>query len=108
MPNSWPSNLQGFITTAPDRPTGNYHSATQWINLWEQEPGSAWYDPNKGGSLFTPRSVATGLEAHIAAGKVGSISLRAGDHSDISTPVRALLFTLVSIFKPYIYPTQNT
>jgi len=35
------------------------------------EPGSVWYAPNMGGSIFTPRSIASGLEAHIAAGKYG-------------------------------------
>jgi len=34
-------------------------------------PGSVWYAPNNGGSLFTPRSTASGLEAHIAAAKYG-------------------------------------
>lgn len=34
-------------------------------------PGSVWYSENKGGSIFTPRSMASGLEAHIAAAKYG-------------------------------------
>jgi len=29
-----------------------------------------WYTPNNGGSILTARSIASGLEAHIAAGKV--------------------------------------
>jgi len=44
-----------------------YHYGTGLTN----EPGSVWYAPNNGGSFFTPRSIASGLEAHIAAGKYG-------------------------------------
>lgn len=36
-----------------------------------QYPGSVWYAQNNGGSIFSPRSMASGLEAHIAAAKVG-------------------------------------
>ncbi|KAJ7096339.1 glycoside hydrolase family 76 protein [Mycena epipterygia] len=33
--------------------------------------GSVWYAPNAGGSIFTPKSSASGLEAHIADAKYG-------------------------------------
>ncbi|KAJ7178524.1 glycoside hydrolase family 76 protein [Mycena crocata] len=33
--------------------------------------GSVWYAPNAGGSVFTPKTSASGLEAHIAAAKYG-------------------------------------
>ena len=71
-------------------------------NFCAQEPGSVWYFPNKGGSLFTPRSIASGLGAHIAAGKVGFdfslCRLRFHVDSDISTfPVWVLLLILISV-----------
>ncbi|KAF9642923.1 Six-hairpin glycosidase [Thelephora ganbajun] len=36
-----------------------------------KDPGSVWYHQDNGGSIYTPRSIASGLEAHIAAAKVG-------------------------------------
>ncbi|KAE9411555.1 glycoside hydrolase family 76 protein [Gymnopus androsaceus JB14] len=33
--------------------------------------GSVWYAPNQGGSIFSPMSTTSGLEAHIAAAKYG-------------------------------------
>ncbi|KAL0581316.1 hypothetical protein V5O48_000692 [Marasmius crinis-equi] len=33
--------------------------------------GSVWYAPNQGGSIFTPKTSASGLEAHVAAAKYG-------------------------------------
>ncbi|KAJ7783162.1 glycoside hydrolase family 76 protein [Mycena metata] len=35
------------------------------------DPGSVWYAPNAGGSIWTPKTSASGLEAHIAAAKYG-------------------------------------
>ncbi|KAG6812607.1 hypothetical protein H0H92_001958 [Tricholoma furcatifolium] len=44
-----------------------YHYATGSDNI----PGSVWYAPNDGGSIFTPKTDASGLEAHISAAKYG-------------------------------------
>jgi hypothetical protein len=33
--------------------------------------GSVWYAPNAGGSVFTPKTSASGLAAHVAAAKYG-------------------------------------
>ncbi|KAF8179269.1 hypothetical protein K438DRAFT_1977340 [Mycena galopus ATCC 62051] len=33
--------------------------------------GSVWYAPNTGGSIFTPKTSASGLEAQIAAARYG-------------------------------------
>ncbi|KAF9478615.1 glycoside hydrolase family 76 protein [Pholiota conissans] len=33
--------------------------------------GSVWYAPNQGGSVFTPKTSASGLAAHVAAAKYG-------------------------------------
>jgi len=57
-------------------------------NMSAQEPGLVWYSSNKGGSIFTPRSIASGLEAHIAAGKVGF---------DLSGSVQILMYLPLSM-----------
>ncbi|KAJ6475349.1 glycoside hydrolase family 76 protein [Mycena vitilis] len=44
-----------------------FHYATDAAN----DPGSVWYAPNAGGSVFTPKTSASGLEAHIADAKYG-------------------------------------
>ncbi|KAE9411554.1 glycoside hydrolase family 76 protein [Gymnopus androsaceus JB14] len=33
--------------------------------------GSVWYAPNQGGSIFTPKTSTSGLEAHVSAAKYG-------------------------------------
>lgn len=37
----------------------------------DNDVGSVWYAPNQGGSIFTPKTSASGLEAHVAAAKYG-------------------------------------
>ncbi|KAJ6499317.1 glycoside hydrolase family 76 protein [Mycena sanguinolenta] len=44
-----------------------FHFGTDASN----DVGSVWYAPNAGGSIFTPKTSASGLEAHIAAAKYG-------------------------------------
>jgi hypothetical protein len=42
------------------------HFATGSSNV----PGSVWYAPSSGGSVFTPETDSSGLAAHVAAAKV--------------------------------------
>ncbi|KAF8161061.1 glycoside hydrolase family 76 protein [Crassisporium funariophilum] len=44
-----------------------FHYGTNAAN----DVGSVWYAPDQGGSIFTPKSSASGLAAHIAAAKYG-------------------------------------
>ncbi|KAJ6625661.1 glycoside hydrolase family 76 protein [Mycena sp. CBHHK59/15] len=76
---SWPS-VQYYLDRAND-PARNakysgflgsqssavYHYGTDAAG----DVGSVWYAPNAGGSVFTPKSSASGLEAHIADAKYG-------------------------------------
>lgn len=47
--------------------SGVFHFGTSASN----DVGSVWYAPNQGGSIFTPKTSASGLEAHVAAAKYG-------------------------------------
>jgi len=76
----WTKSLQFYLDRAND-PTRNakysgflgsqssavFHFGTDAAN----DVGSVWYAPNAGGSIFTPKTSAAGLEAHIAAAKYG-------------------------------------
>ncbi|KAH7875347.1 Six-hairpin glycosidase [Lentinula edodes] len=44
-----------------------FHYGTDSSN----DVGSVWYAPNQGGSIFTPKTSTSGLEAHVAAAKYG-------------------------------------
>ncbi|KAF7361894.1 Mannan endo-1,6-alpha-mannosidase DFG5 [Mycena venus] len=76
----WTKSLQFYLDRAND-PARNakysgflgsqssavFHFGTDAAN----DVGSVWYAPNAGGSVFTPKTSASGLEAHIAAAKYG-------------------------------------
>ncbi|KAF9648790.1 hypothetical protein BDM02DRAFT_2051501 [Thelephora ganbajun] len=46
-------------------------SAVCFHSTGAEDPGSVRYRPDNGGSIYTPRSIASGLKAHIAAVKHG-------------------------------------
>jgi len=76
----WAKHLQYYLDTANDASrTTKYssflgsqssavlHYATGSSNV----PGSVWYAPDNGGSVFTPETDSSGLAAHIANAKYG-------------------------------------
>ncbi|KAJ7703216.1 glycoside hydrolase family 76 protein [Mycena rosella] len=76
----WTKSLQYYLDRANDparvakysaflgsQSSGVFHFGTDAAG----DVGSVWYAPNAGGSIFTPKTSASGLEAHIAAAKYG-------------------------------------
>ncbi|KAJ7045498.1 glycoside hydrolase family 76 protein, partial [Mycena alexandri] len=76
----WTKSVQYYLDRANDptrnakysaylgsQSSGVIHFATDAAG----DPGSVWYAPNAGGSIWTPKTSASGLEAHIAAAKYG-------------------------------------
>ncbi|KAK7057208.1 mannan endo-1,6-alpha-mannosidase DFG5 [Favolaschia claudopus] len=76
----WTKSVQFYLDRANDasrnakyssylgsQSSGVFHFGTNADN----DVGSVWYAPNAGGSVFTPKTSASGLEAHIAAAKYG-------------------------------------
>ncbi|KAF5354746.1 hypothetical protein D9756_005252 [Leucocoprinus leucothites] len=76
----WTKHLQYYLDMANDpartakysaflgsQSSGVFHFGTNADN----DVGSVWYAPNQGGSIFTPKTSASGLEAHVAAAKYG-------------------------------------
>jgi len=76
----WTKHLQFYLDRAND-PTrtakyspflGSQSSAVfHYGTDAADDVGSVWYAPNAGGSIFTPKTSASGLEAQIAAAKYG-------------------------------------
>ncbi|RDB16952.1 Mannan endo-1,6-alpha-mannosidase DFG5 [Hypsizygus marmoreus] len=77
----WTKHLQFYLDNAND-PARNAKYAPF---LWSQssavfhygtsasnDVGSVWYAPDQGGSIFTPKTSASGLAAHVAAAKYGA------------------------------------
>ncbi|KAF9790435.1 Six-hairpin glycosidase [Thelephora terrestris] len=72
-------HLQYYIDQAGDAARAKYgiFLTVQSVGVYlyatgsDDYPGSVWYARNNGGSMFSPRSMASGLEAHIAAAKYG-------------------------------------
>jgi len=48
-----------------------YYAVVQYATDASDDVGSVWYAPDQGGSIFSPQSSASGLEAEIAAAKYG-------------------------------------
>ncbi|KAK7045586.1 hypothetical protein VNI00_007418 [Paramarasmius palmivorus] len=76
----WTKHLQFYLDAANDaartaKYSGFLGSQTSAVFHYgtnaQNDIGSVWYAPNQGGSIFTPKSSASGLEAHIAAAKYG-------------------------------------
>ncbi|GLB37100.1 putative glycoside hydrolase family 76 protein [Lyophyllum shimeji] len=76
----WTKHLQFYLDRANDparvdkyrswlgsQSSAVYHYGTNANN----DVGSVWYAPDQGGSIFTPKTSASGLEAHVAAAKYG-------------------------------------
>ncbi|KAG5731457.1 Mannan endo-1,6-alpha-mannosidase DCW1 [Termitomyces sp. T112] len=76
----WTKHLQFYLDYANDptrvakysswlgsQTSAVYHYGTNANNI----VGSVWYAPDQGGSIFTPKTDASGLAAHIAAAKYG-------------------------------------
>ncbi|KAJ7901812.1 glycoside hydrolase family 76 protein [Mycena olivaceomarginata] len=76
----WTKSLQFYLDRANDparnakysaylgsQSSGVFHFGTDAAG----DVGSVWYAPNAGGSVFTPKTSTSGLEAHIAAAKYG-------------------------------------
>jgi len=72
-------HLQYYIDQAGDAARAKYgiFLTVQSVGVYlyatgsDEYPGSVWYARNNGGSMFSPRSMASGMEAHIAAAKYG-------------------------------------
>ncbi|CAK5265762.1 unnamed protein product [Mycena citricolor] len=58
------SKYSGFLGS---QSSAVFHFGTDANN----DVGSVWYAPNAGGSIFTPKTSASGLEAHVADAKYG-------------------------------------
>ncbi|KAJ7825938.1 glycoside hydrolase family 76 protein [Mycena leptocephala] len=76
----WTKSVQYYLDRANDpartakysaflgsQSSGVFHFGTDAAG----DVGSVWYAPNAGGSIFTPKTSASGLEAHIADAKYG-------------------------------------
>ncbi|KIK67462.1 glycoside hydrolase family 76 protein [Collybiopsis luxurians FD-317 M1] len=76
----WTKHLQYYLDMANDpsrtakyspflgsQESAVFHFGTDASN----DVGSVWYAPNQGGSIFTPKTSTSGLEAHVAAAKYG-------------------------------------
>ncbi|KAF9452364.1 glycoside hydrolase family 76 protein [Macrolepiota fuliginosa MF-IS2] len=76
----WTKHLQYYLDMANDstrtakyspflgsQTSAVFHFGTNADN----DVGSVWYAPNQGGSIFTPKTSASGLEAHVSAAKYG-------------------------------------
>jgi len=76
----WTKHLQYYLDMANDpartakyssflgsQTSAVFHFGTNANN----DVGSVWYAPDQGGSIFTPKTSAGGLEAHVAAAKYG-------------------------------------
>jgi len=76
----WTKHLQFYLDMANDPArTAKYSS---WLGSQSSavfhygtnangDVGSVWYAPDQGGSIFTPKTSASGLAAHVAAAKYG-------------------------------------
>ncbi|KAJ3570958.1 hypothetical protein NP233_g4060 [Leucocoprinus birnbaumii] len=58
------AKYSGFLFS---QASGVFHFGTNA----DDDIGSVWYAPNAGGSIFTPKTSASGLEAHICTAKYG-------------------------------------
>ncbi|KAF5348748.1 hypothetical protein D9758_006833 [Tetrapyrgos nigripes] len=76
----WTKHVQYYLDAANDatrtakyRPfLGSQESAVFHFGTnANNDVGSVWYAANQGGSIFTPKSSASGLAAHVAAAKYG-------------------------------------
>ncbi|KAF8200850.1 glycoside hydrolase family 76 protein [Pholiota molesta] len=75
----WTKHLQYYLDMAGSSRVAKYsgflgsqnsavfHYGTNANN----DVGSVWYAPNQGGSIFTPKTSASGLEAYVSAAKYG-------------------------------------
>ncbi|THV05068.1 glycoside hydrolase family 76 protein [Dendrothele bispora CBS 962.96] len=76
----WTKHLQYYLDAANDpartskyrdflgsQESAVFHFGTNANN----DVGSVWYAPSQGGSVFTPKTSASGLAAHVAAAKYG-------------------------------------
>jgi len=77
----WTKHLQYYLDMANDSArTAKYASylASQTSAVFHfgtsasNDVGSVWYAPDQGGSIFTPKTSASGLAAHVAAAKYGT------------------------------------
>ncbi|KAF9554284.1 glycoside hydrolase family 76 protein [Agrocybe pediades] len=75
----WTKHLQYYLDWAGPSRVGKYQaflgSQTSAVFHFgtnsDDDVGSVWYAPNQGGSIFTPKTSASGLAAHVAAAKYG-------------------------------------
>jgi hypothetical protein len=75
----WTKHLQYYLDNAGparvDKYTAFLGSQTSAVLHFgtdaDTDVGSVWYAPNQGGSVFTPKTSASGLAAHVAAAKYG-------------------------------------
>jgi len=66
MANS-PARTAKYSSFLGSQTSAVFHFGTDAAN----DVGSVWYAPNQGGSIFTPKTSASGLEGHVAAAKYG-------------------------------------
>ncbi|PPQ95018.1 hypothetical protein CVT25_000481 [Psilocybe cyanescens] len=75
----WTKHLQYYLDMAGLARVGKYSAflGSQESAVFHfgtnanDDVGSVWYAPNQGGSIFTPKTSASGLAAHVAAAKYG-------------------------------------
>ncbi|KAH9487463.1 hypothetical protein JR316_0001539 [Psilocybe cubensis] len=75
----WTKHLQYYLDMAGPARVGKYSAflGSQESAVFHfgtnanDDVGSVWYAPNQGGSIFTPKTSASGLAAHVAAAKYG-------------------------------------
>ncbi|KAF8973306.1 glycoside hydrolase family 76 protein [Flammula alnicola] len=75
----WTKHLQYYLDMAGSARVAKYtpflgsqtSAAFHFGTDADNDVGSVWYAPNQGGSVFTPKTSASGLAAHVAAAKYG-------------------------------------
>ncbi|KAJ8481984.1 hypothetical protein ONZ45_g15112 [Pleurotus djamor] len=70
------ATFQGFMDEAPHSNAIHQYAT----NPTSGDIGSVWYGPNQGGSVFSYKTLASGLAAHVAAAKYGSVARRLQSH----------------------------
>jgi len=77
----WMKHVQYYLDSAADasriaKYAGFLHAQSSAVYHYgtdaDDDVGSVWYAPNQGGSVFTPKTSASGLAAHISNAKYGT------------------------------------
>ena len=79
LDSSLPQHVQYYLDSAADansiaKYAGFLHAQSSAVYHYgtnaDDDVGSVWYAPDQGGSVFTPKTSASGLAAHISNAKV--------------------------------------